>query len=297
MVVCQYCGKECGKNGLLSHERRCSKNPNFISEYFYCSFCKKPCNGLQALHKHERHCKQNPDRRPQALPESYEKQLSEEELTCPYCSKLCKNLNSLVQHKRLCQRNPDRALTTYEKTGISNLSNIGWSKGLTKDTDNRIANISKALSEGYSSGKIVPRSGFTHSEKTKAKISAAALDGKFEEHFGRKHTFEYAGQKFISSYEVRVAESLDAAGIVWQKPKRFKYTTPEGVVHHYTPDLYLPEYDIYLDPKNDYLINNVNPKFGYSDKDKIHWAEVQNNIRVLILNSNQLDWSIIKTLI
>jgi hypothetical protein len=297
MCTCKYCGKECGKNGLKSHERRCAENPNFTVEYFYCSFCKKACNGQQALHKHERHCKQNPECKPQAIPEKYKKQFSEAELTCSYCSKLCKNLNSLVQHKRLCKSNPDRALTTYEKTGISNLSNRGWSKGLSKVTDPRIANISKALSEGYSSGKIVPRNGFTQSDETKAKISAAALAGKFEEHFGRKHIFEYAGQTFISSYEVHVAESLDAAGVAWQKPKRFKYKTPEGVLHHYTPDLYLPEYNVYLDPKNDYLINNVNPKFGYSDKEKIRWVEVQNNIRVIILNKNQLDWDIIKTLI
>ena len=29
MYNCKYCGKECGKNGLVSHERRCSFNPDF----------------------------------------------------------------------------------------------------------------------------------------------------------------------------------------------------------------------------------------------------------------------------
>ena len=297
MYVCKHCGKICGKNGLVSHERRCPQNPDFVEEFFKCSFCAKLCKGLQALHKHERHCKENPKRKPQAIAKKYTKQLTTAELTCPYCAKICKNLNSLIQHKRLCKCNPNRALSTYEKTGISNLSNRGWSKGLNKNNDLRVANISKALKDGYESGKIIPRSGFEQSEETKAKISVAAREGKFEEHFKRKHTFKYAGYTFISSYEVAVAKSLDEASVRWEKPQRFSYKTPDGFLHNYTPDFYLPDYDLYLDPKNDYLINNINPKLGYSDCEKISWVETQNKIRVLILNKNQLNWETIKTLI
>ena len=59
--------------------------------------------------------------------------------------------------------------------------------------------------------------------------------------------------------------------------------------HTYTPDLYLPDYNVYLDPKNDFLIENINPTLGYSDKDKINWVMEQNGVRVIILNKNQLD--------
>jgi hypothetical protein len=61
-----------------------------------------------------------------------------------------------------------------------------------------------------------------------------------------------------------------------------------GIIHYYTPDFYLPEYDIYLDPKNDFLIENINPVLGYTDIDKIHQVELENNIKVLILNKDQL---------
>jgi cell division GTPase FtsZ len=47
----------------------------------------------------------------------------------------------------------------------------------------------------------------------------------------------------------------------------------------------------------DYLINNVNTYFGYSDKDKIQWVQEQNNVKILILNKNQLDWNAIQELI
>lgn len=62
----------------------------------------------------------------------------------------------------------------------------------------------------------------------------------------------------------------------------------DGKQHRYTPDFYLPEYDIYLDPKNDYLINNINPSLGYNDVEKIKKVSTQNNIKILILDVNSL---------
>ena len=56
-------------------------------------------------------------------------------------------------------------------------------------------------------------------------------------------------------------------------------------------------YDVYLDPKNDYLIENGQLGTGYSDSQKIDWVCKQNNIKVLILNKNQLNWKAIKSLI
>lgn len=55
--------------------------------------------------------------------------------------------------------------------------------------------------------------------------------------------------------------------------------------------------DVYLDPKNDFLIENINPGTGIKDIDKIHLVESQNNIRCIILNKNQLTWDEIHKLI
>ena len=48
------------------------------------------------------------------------------------------------------------------------------------------------------------------------------------------------------------------------------------------------EYDVYLDPKNDYLINKINESDGYNDVDKINWVSLQNNVKIYILNKNNL---------
>lgn len=97
----------------------------------------------------------------------------------------------------------------------------------------------------------------------------------------------YKGIKLDSSYEVIVAKNLDYSDIVWTRCSRFPYYI-DGVLHYYIPDFYLPKYDVYLDPKNDYLIKNINPVLGYKDVDKIEAVMLENNIKIIILSKEQL---------
>ena len=50
---------------------------------------------------------------------------------------------------------------------------------------------------------------------------------------------------------------------------------------------------MYLDPKNDYLINNANKRIGLTDTEKIHKVSEQNNIKIFILTKNELEWNIV----
>ena len=101
---------------------------------------------------------------------------------------------------------------------------------------------------------------------------------------------QYNGRTLGSTYELRLAEDLDRNAVKWDVGKRFSYIDPLGKVRTYTPDFFLTEYNVYLDPKNDYLINNVNPSLGFSDREKITRVMKQNNIVVLILDKNSLNW-------
>ena len=66
----------------------------------------------------------------------------------------------------------------------------------------------------------------------------------------------YKGILMDSSWEVVIAEWLDENNINWQRSRElmFKWTDAEGKRRRYYPDFYLPKYDVYLDPKNDYGI-------------------------------------------
>ena len=75
-----------------------------------------------------------------------------------------------------------------------------------------------------------------------------------------KHYIEYKNVKLDSTYELLLAKDLDMNNIKWEKcTQALSYVTPSKETHGYIPDFYLPDYDIYLDPKNDFLINNINP--------------------------------------
>lgn len=94
-----------------------------------------------------------------------------------------------------------------------------------------------------------------------------------------------AGRVWLeSSYEYRVAVDLDAHGVKWIRPPYLPYNSKK-----YYADFYLIDYNIYLDPKNDYLIT--------MDKEKIDIVMDENSVVVLILNKNQLSWKDIKCLI
>lgn len=104
------------------------------------------------------------------------------------------------------------------------------------------------------------------------------------------YTSPSAGRVWLeSSYEYTTARSLDAAGVIWERPRFFEYVDEDGERRRYYPDFYLPDYDVYLDPKNAYLIEQ--------DAHKINDAAARNGVTILVLTKNQLEWDVIKTLI
>jgi hypothetical protein len=107
----------------------------------------------------------------------------------------------------------------------------------------------------------------------------------------------YNGIKLGSTYEVITAMSLDQHNILWTKPNRIPYIDPTGKQRTYEADFYLPDYNIYLGPKNDFLINSINPRLGFKDTEKISLVLQQNNVRILILSKENLRWEEIVQLI
>lgn len=210
---------------------------------------------------------------------------------CKFCGKSCKNENSHRNHERLCPKNPDRKYVSHT------IGHKAWNKGLTKDTDERIRKSAETFSKRYKGtelGKL--RLGHPCSEEHKAKMRDIA----FRRHLGGWHTsrsIEYNGIKLDSEYELTVAKELDLNGIKWERPSYFLWTDDSGIEHRYYPDFYLKEYEVYLDPKNDYLINNRSARFGITDKEKISIVEKQNGIRILILDKEHLLWENIQKLL
>lgn len=260
-----------------------------FTEKCTCSICNKQVSKIN-LKKHFDWHKRNPN----ILMRKEYISLNHEGLTCQYCGKVCKSRNSLAQHEIRCKQNPNRIMLDPSNGGG------GWNKGLTKETDERVKKGSESLLKTYQNGYINPRKGKPgtflgkhHTEKTKAKIRQAAIDNDLGG-WNYNCDIEYKGIHLDSSYELAVAKSLDENKIKWLRPKKLFYVDKKGKKHYYFPDFYLPDYDVYLDPKNDYLLNSINKNFGYNDLDKIKWVSEQNKVRIIILDKNSLNWAIIK---
>lgn len=209
---------------------------------------------------------------------------------CKYCGKECKNKNSLAQHEIRCKENPNRKESSFIK--FNKERDKVWNKGLTAESDERVKRGKDTYNERFLNGEIIIR-GHKHTEEFKKKQSKRAKERNLGGHYTSK-TIEFNGIKLDSTYEYILAKSLSENNIKWERPSYVIWKDNKNELHKYYPDFYLVDFDVYLDPKNDFLINNINPRFGITDAEKIKMVETQNNIKVFILNKNELNWEIIK---
>ena len=202
---------------------------------------------------------------------------------CRYCGSERKNKNSWLNHERTCPKNLNRKYTPgmLGKTGRDNQYTKAKKLGLA------IPDNPRKGKPGFSPPKTPEGL-----EKLRQAAISRGLGGVTQSRW-----IEYNGKTLGSSYELILAKSLDENKIKWDTCKKIYYIDPFGKKRSYTPDIYLVDYNVYLDPKNDFLIENINPSLGFSDKEKIKLVEDQNDIRIFILNKNQLEWNTVKDII
>lgn len=212
-------------------------------------------------------------------------------MNCKFCEKICKNDNSLRNHERLCKLNPNRQFTPFQSKEFQKNRKKSNQYISAKENGEQYSLSEETRKKMSENGK-----NRTHTEETKQKLSKKAKENGLGG-VTQSRWIKYKGKTLGSSYELELAKDLDINSIEWDTCSRFKYIDLEGKERSYTPDIYLPEFDIYLDPKNDFLIENINPSLGFKDADKIQWVCAQNDIKVYILNKDQLSWNYVKTLL
>lgn len=230
--------------------------------------------------------------------------LDHDDLFCKYCGKEYKNKKSLIQHEIRCKENPDRLvcknsinnLFSYNKDIQNNYKDV-WNKGLTKETDERLKKSSETFHKNHILGLHKDFNEWRKDPEkqriAKEKVRQKALQNHLGWYFNGKQ-IKYSEIFLSSSYEVKVAESLDENNIKWERPGGIPYIDNNGKFHNYIPDFYLSDYDVYLEPKNSYLIENINTRLGFYDLDKLKWVSEQNNVKIILLTVDELTWDIIK---
>lgn len=198
--------------------------------------------------------------------------------TCKHCG-LKKDISVepkgwMANHSRWCSKNPKKY------TGRK-----AWNVGLTNETSEAVQRNSNSVSTAHKNGKYahIDRSdwgGTKHwKDDTRQKMSDSAR--KSTHRRLQRNIVEYNGVKFDSSWEVRLAKKLDADNIKWTRPDPLVYVDKLGLNRHYFPDFYLPDYNLYLDPKN--------PQAFKVQKDKIDCLQIQYNNIVFLCSLTEID--------
>ena len=189
---------------------------------------------------------------------------------CTFCGLIFKTRSKLEQHKRELQH-------TFKGTS--------WNKGLTKESDQRIANGINTLLNNFESGKLKPsKLGKKLSKESREKISKARSKILDAVAAGFKNVGWYKVKNINNvEYTVRghweenVALKLNEYNILWEKNKWIEYFDGE-IIRHYNPDFYIPDKNLYIEVK------------GYfSDKDKLKMKFVleQNDVKIYFIGSDK----------
>lgn len=172
-----------------------------------------------------------------------------EKLYCKFCGKECKNINSLTQHQIKCQKNPNR-YGLRPKESYINLSDesrkkLGWSKGLTKETDERVLHNSIGVIKSLS--KRIPGKAYTKLGEIErcSKISRSMKNnpnaGGLRKNSGTGKKGIYKGYYCDSTYElVYVIYNIDH-NIKFNRNTYYYEYFWEGVKHKYYPDFILSD--------------------------------------------------------
>lgn len=233
---------------------------------YLCLKCSKEIS-LLAKTRHDRAC--------DGVFKHYKSEYSDSKI-CKFCNKEYNTQQGRGLHEIQCSLNPDSRSIQAGR--------VAWNKGLSKETDPRLAKSSESLKKhielNLDHGKCKDPSKEIERRK---KISEAAIKsgcGGYKENAGRSKKFKVIDSfgketTLQSSYELLCSEILDKLNIKWIRPKALKYSG-----RNYFADFYLIAYDIYLDPKNNYKAK--------MDEDKIAAVIKENKVKLFVLLKEQI---------
>jgi len=182
-----------------------------------------------------------------------------------------KNSQNLKQAYKSGRRVSGEVL--YSTLPVSTKDKMAWSRGKTVQNDSRVAKFVKTRAENLKSGKFILKlQGFAADDKKRWKRTKHLC----RDSFNTEVLLE-------SKNEIEFAELLNILNIKWTRPS-FKNLSNGK---RYTPDFFLPEYNIYCDPKSIFWINH----FQSTQLKKIKLFEQEYKTKVIIFwDTDKTNW-------
>jgi hypothetical protein len=144
---------------------------------------------------------------------------------------------------------------THTPSGVSHKGGtkpgkIPWNVGKTKLTDARVKKNADAIS--CTLRRKVEEGTFIASIPGKEYLEKLSIEQTLKNRGGKCKWYKVSGQSVQGTWEKNVAEELIKNNIVWERVKTknhiFQYIL-NGKLKRYTPDFYLPQYNLYLEIK------------------------------------------------
>lgn len=153
-------------------------------------------------------------------------------------------------NKGLTKETDERVAKGVEKLNIIRKNRTVWNKGLTKETDERVKKNGESVSKTMK--KKILEGIFTPSKHTKEFLIRTSIRQSLHNSGGKSKWYEVANKKVQGTWERDIALILEILNIKWIKPKNIKDSWKyliNNKIKHYTPDFYLKDYNIYLEIK------------------------------------------------
>jgi len=173
--------------------------------------------------------------------------------------------------------------------GYKNGTRVVWNKGLNKETSDAVLKQSLKQKQGFSEGTRKLSGSATLSKERLSQLAKERGLGGYREKAGRSKKFKvldsYGTEVTLqSSYELKCSELLNEMQLKWIRPTFLRYGERK-----YFPDFLLTDYQIYLDPKNDFLKS--------LDQEKIEKVIDENSVKVYVLSHEQINRDYIQSLL
>jgi hypothetical protein len=161
----------------------------------------------------------------------------------------------------------------YDRLSDETKRRMAWSRGLTEHTDERVKKYVESRRKSFALGKFkIKPVGVSANDSLRWKRTQY----KTKDSFGEEAILE-------SKNEILFANLCNKLGIRWKRSKRFELKSGKS----YTPDFFLPDLNIYTDPKSYFWQKNYNK----NQSKKIDECSREYKIRIIIFWDKEIkDW-------
>ena len=252
---------------------------------FECN-CGRNFKTQRSINSHARFCSDYTGKRKSEYLTEGNKYLCE-------CGRIFEKSQSLNAHFSHC------IIHRKDKPAIDRfLNSRGWSKGKTKESDNRILEIGRKLSHNIKDGlTIAPFKNKRHTKDTKKRMSITrsnmyidnSMHCKFYEISNGDKIFKVQG-----TYERDFGLFLNDKSIKWDRIRILYDET-----HHYTPDFYISDLGIYIEIKGWLMKRDIDKyrKFFNEHDTEIYCCTKKNLHRVISGEIKFKDLPLLRSLI